>query len=786
MTANGSVTKAQLDAGNLVYTPPANANGSTISASFTFKVSDGTSESTSSYTMTVDVTAVNDPATGLPTISGTARVGQELTASKGTIADVDGLPADAAFTWQWLRVDGGSATAITGATSQTYTVVAADAGKKFKVKVSFTDLDGHAEALTSVAYPADRQVSANAAPTGAGKTVTLAEDGSYTFKASDFGFADTDSGDALASVKIVTPPAAGKGSLALDGTAVTANGSVTKAELDAGDLVYTPPANANGSGYASFAFKVSDGTSESASSYTMTVDVTAVNDAATGLPTISGTARVGQELTASKGTIADVDGLPADAAFTWQWLRVDGRSATGITGATSQTYRLAAADAGKKLKVRASFMDLDGHAEELTSAAYPSSGSVGSNAVPTGASKTVTVTEDGSYAFMASDFGFADTDTGDALASVKIVTPPAAGKGSLALDGTAVTANQVIAASDLGKLTYTPPANANGSGYASFAFKVSDGTSESASSYTVTLDVTAVNDAATGLPTISGTARVGQELTASKGTIADDADGLPEVSTFTWQWLRVSGGSDTAISGATSQTYTVVAADAGKKFKVKVSFTDLDGHAEALTSVAYPADRQVSANAAPTGAGETVTLTEDGSYTFKASDFVFADTDTGDALASVKIVTPPAAGKGSLALDGTCGDGEPGDRGFGPWQAHVHAAGEREQFGLCLVRLQGERRDGGERVVLHDDARRDGGERRGDGAADDLGDGACGPGADGVEVSTIADDADGLPADAAFTWQWLRVDRAGAPRRSPGRRRRPTRWWRRTRGRSSR
>ena len=313
-----TVTRAELDAGKLKYSPPANENGDDY-ASFTFKVSDGAAESASSYTMTLDVTAVNDAATGLPTISGTARVGHTLTADVSAIADdTDGLPEASTFTYQWLRVSGGSDTAISGATSQTYLLTAADAGKQFKVTVGFTDLDGHAEALTSEAYPKGAEVSENDAPTGASKTVTLAEDGSHTFPAGDFGFADTDSGDALASVKIAALPGAGKGSLALDGTAVTVNGSVTKAELDAGNLVYTPPANANGDDYAPFTFKVNDGTSESASSYTMTLDVTAVNDAATGLPTISGTARVGQELTASKGTIADVDGLPADAEFTWQ------------------------------------------------------------------------------------------------------------------------------------------------------------------------------------------------------------------------------------------------------------------------------------------------------------------------------------------------------------------------------------------------------------------------------------------------------------------------------------
>ena len=100
---------------------------------------------------------------------------------------------------------------------------------------------------------------------------------------------------------------------------------------------------------------------------------------------------------------------------------------------------------------------------------------------------------------------------------------------------------------DAGNLKYTPPANANGSGYASFTFKVNDGTDDSASAYTLTLDVTAVNDPATGTPTITGTAQVGQTLTAVTSAIMD-ADGLSNVS-YTYQWIRVDGGTETDIGG---------------------------------------------------------------------------------------------------------------------------------------------------------------------------------------------------------------------------------------------
>ena len=483
-------------------------------------------------------------------------------------------------------------------------------GKKIKVRVTFSDDDGNAESRTSAAYPSGTVGDSNA-PTGADKTVTLAEDGSYAFKAADFGFADSDTGDALSSVKVATLPASGKGTLALDGTAVTAGQSVTKADLDAGDLAFEPAAHGHGDPYATFTFKVSDGILESASAYTMTVDVTAVNDAATGAPTISGTARVGRTLTASKSTVADADGLTraeggeAGHVYSWQWIRVDGETETAISGATSKTYTLVAADVGKKFKAKLSFTDDDGNAESRTSAVYPAAQAapIVANTAPTGADKTVTLAEDGSYAFKAADFGFADSDTGDALSSVKIMTLPS--PGTLALDGTTASTDQVIAAADLGKLTFEPAANGHGDLYATFTFKVSDGTTESASAYTMTVDVTAVNDVATGAPAISGTARKGLTLIASKSTVAD-ADGLTRAErgeaghAYSWHWLRVDGATERAISAATSKTYTLVAADVGKKIKVRVTFSDDDGNAESRTSAAYPSGGTVVGNGVPT------------------------------------------------------------------------------------------------------------------------------------------------------------------------------------------
>ena len=115
--------------------------------------------------------STNSAATGKPSISGTARVGQTLTAAKGTIADTDGLTkaeagdASFAYIYQWIRVDSdGSSNAaeISGATSSTYTLQAADQGKRVKVKVGFKDDAGNFEARTSDAYPESGTVAAAA------------------------------------------------------------------------------------------------------------------------------------------------------------------------------------------------------------------------------------------------------------------------------------------------------------------------------------------------------------------------------------------------------------------------------------------------------------------------------------------------------------------------------------------------------------------------------------------------------------------------------------------------
>ena len=86
----------------------------------------------------------NTPATGAPNISGTAQVGQTLTAGTSGISDADGL-TNVSYSYQWQADD----TDISGATSSTYALQSSENGKVIKVRVTFTDDAGHAESLTS-------------------------------------------------------------------------------------------------------------------------------------------------------------------------------------------------------------------------------------------------------------------------------------------------------------------------------------------------------------------------------------------------------------------------------------------------------------------------------------------------------------------------------------------------------------------------------------------------------------------------------------------------------------
>ena len=107
-----------------------------------------------SLTLSPDESEVtNTPATGAPIVSGTAQVGQTLTADTSGIADADGL-TNVTYSYQWISNDGTTDTDIADATASTYVVASGEVGKTIKFRVTITDDAGNAESLTSEATEA--------------------------------------------------------------------------------------------------------------------------------------------------------------------------------------------------------------------------------------------------------------------------------------------------------------------------------------------------------------------------------------------------------------------------------------------------------------------------------------------------------------------------------------------------------------------------------------------------------------------------------------------------------
>ena len=123
--------------------PDGNVSLSVGSNIITVEVTAEDGETTETYTVTV-TRADNTPATGAPTISGTAQVGQTLMADTSGISDADGL-GNVTYGYEWLADD----TIIDGAKGSTYTLQASDNGKAIKVRVTFTDDADNDESLTS-------------------------------------------------------------------------------------------------------------------------------------------------------------------------------------------------------------------------------------------------------------------------------------------------------------------------------------------------------------------------------------------------------------------------------------------------------------------------------------------------------------------------------------------------------------------------------------------------------------------------------------------------------------
>jgi len=137
------------------YTLAAGDVGHTIRVRVTAVNNDGATAASSAPTAAA--TASAPPRnTARPTISGEARVGQELTVSDGSWT---GNPTSFAYQWQRCDVDVTNCFAVVGATGKTYGVRTADLGFRLRVGVTAKNASGTgtaASGLTAVVVPVAR------------------------------------------------------------------------------------------------------------------------------------------------------------------------------------------------------------------------------------------------------------------------------------------------------------------------------------------------------------------------------------------------------------------------------------------------------------------------------------------------------------------------------------------------------------------------------------------------------------------------------------------------------
>jgi hypothetical protein len=427
-------------------------------------------------------------STANPVISGTAAVGSPLTVSTGTLT-----PTPTSVSYQWLRTTSANVTSvISGAATSSYTPVAADVGNTISAIVTSSS-SGYVD------------FTATSASTGSVQNGTLTP------------VTPTISGTAAVGQTLTaTAPSWGSG------VALTEEWFSGLTDTGVSGLSYPLTANDRN---ATLSVRVT-GTEPGYTTLTSSSASTAAVGPGTLAPvppTISGTAAVGNTLTAtatSWGAGVTVSGL--------EWFR-NGTDTT-VSGAT---YSLTPADLGAVMTVQDS-----GSATGYTSATATSAQTA---AIAAGTLTPVKPTIAGTAAV-------GKTLTATATSWGAGVTVSGLEWYRNGVDTTVSGTSYVLSAADQGSVM-TVRDSGSETGYATT---------------TATSDPTATVGPGTLTPvqpTISGTAAVGSTLTATAPSWGSNV-------TLTLEWF--SGGADTGVSGT---TYTPIATDRTNAITVVVTGT---------------------------------------------------------------------------------------------------------------------------------------------------------------------------------------------------------------------
>ena len=289
-------------------------------------------------------TTVSPANSALPSISGTDRSGQTLTATSGSWSGA--TPISYAYQWQRCNPSGSGCATIGGATNQNYVLSSGDVGRTIRVQVTASNSDGSNQALSAPTgtVAAFETVPANTKqpnPSGKaeeGQTVTV-DDGSWSGqKPITFSYQWQ---SCIAGACADIAGATGKSYL----VPTSQVGSALRAVVTATNSAGKTPASSNLT-----AVVVSKPTSP-------------VN---TSVPVISGSLLVGHTLQASTGVWTGL----STTGFGYQWARcnTNGTSCASISGATGQSYGVGQVDLGNALRVNVTATNSNGTTSALSAA----------------------------------------------------------------------------------------------------------------------------------------------------------------------------------------------------------------------------------------------------------------------------------------------------------------------------------------------------------------------------------------------------------------------------------